>query len=35
MHAYLNTIEAPFNRLGEKELCPWSAVLAKIDASLR
>ena len=35
MHAYLNTIETPFNRLGASELCPGSATLSKINASLR
>jgi 2-oxoglutarate ferredoxin oxidoreductase subunit beta len=35
LHAHLNTCEAPFNQLGEKELCPGSAMLDKINASLR
>jgi 2-oxoglutarate ferredoxin oxidoreductase subunit beta len=35
MHGYLNTVETPFNRLGERELCPGAATLAKINASLR
>ena len=35
MHAMLNTVDAPLNRLGEKELCPGSAALEKINASLR
>jgi 2-oxoglutarate ferredoxin oxidoreductase subunit beta len=35
MHAMLNTIDAPLNRLSEKELCPGSAALEKINASLR
>jgi 2-oxoglutarate ferredoxin oxidoreductase subunit beta len=35
MHAYLNTIDAPFNTLGVKDLCPGSSALAKINASLR
>ena len=35
MHAYLNTVDASFNRLSERELCPGSAALAKINASLR
>jgi 2-oxoglutarate ferredoxin oxidoreductase subunit beta len=35
LHAHLNTFEAPFNKLGEKELCPGSAMLDKINASLR
>jgi 2-oxoglutarate/2-oxoacid ferredoxin oxidoreductase subunit beta len=35
LHAHLNTYEAPFNRLGERELCPGSALLEKINAGLR
>jgi 2-oxoglutarate/2-oxoacid ferredoxin oxidoreductase subunit beta len=35
LHAHLNTFEKPFNVLGAKELCPGSAVLAKINAALR
>jgi 2-oxoglutarate ferredoxin oxidoreductase subunit beta len=35
LHAHLNTIDAPLNSLSEKELCPGSAVLDKINASLR
>ncbi len=35
LHAHLNTVEAPFNKLGEKDLCPGSAVLEKINAALR
>ncbi len=35
LHAHLNTYEAPFNRLGEKDLCPGSAMLDKINAALR
>jgi len=35
LHQHLNTFEAPFNRLGEKELCPGSALLDKINAGLR
>ena len=35
LHGHLNTVEAPLNALGEKELCPGSAVLDKINASLR
>jgi 2-oxoglutarate ferredoxin oxidoreductase subunit beta len=34
-HAMLNTVDAPLNRLSEKELCPGSAALEKINASLR
>jgi len=35
LHAHLNTVRIPFNRLGEKELCPGSGALEKINASLR
>ena len=35
LHAHLATCEAPFNRLGEKELCPGSGMLDKINAALR
>jgi 2-oxoglutarate/2-oxoacid ferredoxin oxidoreductase subunit beta len=35
LHSHLNTVEAPLNSLGEKELCPGSAALEKINASLR
>ena len=35
MHAALNTVDIPLNRLGEKELCPGSVALEKINASLR
>jgi 2-oxoglutarate ferredoxin oxidoreductase subunit beta len=35
MHAMLNTVDGPLNRLSEKELCPGSAALEKINASLR
>ena len=35
LHGHLNTYEAPFNRLGEKDLCPGSAMLDKINAALR
>jgi 2-oxoglutarate ferredoxin oxidoreductase subunit beta len=35
LHAHLGTVEVPFNTLGEKELCPGSAMLEKINASLR
>jgi 2-oxoglutarate ferredoxin oxidoreductase subunit beta len=35
LHAHLNTVQTPFNRLSEKELCPGSAALEKINASLR
>ncbi|MFY9316297.1 MAG: 2-oxoacid:ferredoxin oxidoreductase subunit beta [Burkholderiales bacterium] len=35
LHAHLNTYEAPFNRLGEKDLCPGAGMLEKINAALR
>jgi 2-oxoglutarate ferredoxin oxidoreductase subunit beta len=35
LHAHLNTVAAPLNTLGEKELCPGTAALDKINASLR
>jgi len=35
LHEHLNTIETPLNRLGERELCPGSVALEKINAALR
>ena len=35
LHAHLGTVQTPLNRLGEKELCPGSAALERINASLR
>ena len=35
LHAHLNTAEMPFNRMSAKELCPGSAMLERINASLR
>ena len=35
LHAHLNTCEQPFNRLGEKDLCPGAGMLEKINAGLR
>ena len=35
LHGHLNTVNTPLNALGEKELCPGSAVLDKFNASLR
>jgi 2-oxoglutarate ferredoxin oxidoreductase subunit beta len=35
LHHNFNTVAAPLNSLSEKELCPGSAVLEKINASLR
>jgi 2-oxoglutarate ferredoxin oxidoreductase subunit beta len=34
LHANLNTVEMPLNRLGTRELCPGSAALASINAEL-
>jgi len=35
LHVHLNTVGAPFNQLSEKELCPGSGMLEKINAALR
>jgi 2-oxoglutarate ferredoxin oxidoreductase subunit beta len=35
LHDGFNTVDAPLNSLREKELCPGSAMLEKINASLR
>jgi len=35
LHSHLNTVEAPLNTLQAKDLCPGSAALDKINASLR
>ena len=35
LHAALHTVKRPLNSLGEAELCPGSAALEKINASLR
>ena len=35
LHAHLNTFPTAFNTLGEKELCPGSGMLEKINAALR
>jgi 2-oxoglutarate/2-oxoacid ferredoxin oxidoreductase subunit beta len=35
LHDNLSTVEQPLNSLGEKDLCPGSAALDKINASLR
>jgi len=35
LHAALNTSSQPLNTLDEPELCPGTATLAKINASLR
>ena len=35
MHDYMNTVATPLNQLGERELCPGSTALAKLNQSLR
>jgi 2-oxoglutarate ferredoxin oxidoreductase subunit beta len=35
LHAHLNTVDTPLNTLNEQALCPGSAALDKINASLR
>jgi 2-oxoglutarate/2-oxoacid ferredoxin oxidoreductase subunit beta len=35
LHVHMNTVEAPLNTLDERALCPGSAALEKINASLR
>jgi len=35
MNDRLNTVEMPLNALGDAELCPGSAAIAGINASLR
>ena len=35
LHHHLNTVDAPLNTLSEKELCPGTAALDKINAGLR
>jgi 2-oxoglutarate ferredoxin oxidoreductase subunit beta len=35
LHSHLGTVDTPLNGLAEGELCPGSATLAKINASLR
>ena len=35
LHAHLDTVEAPLNRLEARDLCPGSSALDKINASLR
>jgi len=35
LHVHLDTVDSPLNALGEAELCPGSAALAKLNASLR
>ena len=35
LHEYLNTIDTPLNRLSERELCPGTIALEKLNAALR
>jgi 2-oxoglutarate ferredoxin oxidoreductase subunit beta len=35
LHAHLNTTDVPFNKLGEKELCPGAGMLERINSALR
>ena len=35
LHRHLNTVETPLNQLGDAELCPGSAALEALNASLR
>ena len=35
LHDRLDTVDTPLNRLGEAELCPGGAALAKVNAGLR
>jgi 2-oxoglutarate ferredoxin oxidoreductase subunit beta len=35
LHSHLNTYDAAFNTLGEKDLCPGAGMLEKINAGLR
>jgi 2-oxoglutarate ferredoxin oxidoreductase subunit beta len=35
LHHHLNTVEAPLNQLGTRELCPGAVALERINASLR
>jgi 2-oxoglutarate ferredoxin oxidoreductase subunit beta len=35
LHAHLNTVAQPLNQLGERELCPGAAALAKFNDGLR
>ena len=35
LHDHLNTVETPLNQLGERELCPGSVALDRINAALR
>jgi len=35
LHRHFNTVDTPLNALSEKQLCPGSTALDKINASLR
>lgn len=35
LHAHLNTVDTPLNQLSERELCPGSVALERINAALR
>jgi len=35
LHEHLNTVDAPFNRLEARDLCPGAGMLEKINAALR
>jgi 2-oxoglutarate ferredoxin oxidoreductase subunit beta len=35
LHGHLNTVATPLNTLSEKDLCPGSGALDKINAGLR
>jgi 2-oxoglutarate/2-oxoacid ferredoxin oxidoreductase subunit beta len=35
LHHHLNTVQAPLNQLGTRELCPGAVALERINASLR
>jgi 2-oxoglutarate ferredoxin oxidoreductase subunit beta len=35
LHAHLNTVATPFNKLAEKDLCPGAGTLENINAALR
>jgi len=35
LHAHLDTVDTPLNALDARELCPGSAALDKLNASLR
>ncbi|KPK18439.1 MAG: 2-oxoglutarate ferredoxin oxidoreductase subunit beta [Betaproteobacteria bacterium SG8_41] len=35
LHQYLNTVDTPLNQLAERDLCPGSVMLERINAALR